>query len=132
MSSSRDEDRQQALSHHPQQDLVPPASGPSPPGDADAEDDVRSSQTEDAVPTRYRSAHSPPATFHSRQADPCHKSKQHSALGQYLCDEPAWTLTDSDSTELQLTQSCGGAAALRGNKSLPDRAKSPAVPRSAK
>ena len=44
MSSSRDEDRQQALSHHPQQDLVPPASRPSPPGDADAEDNIGSSQ----------------------------------------------------------------------------------------
>ena len=43
MSSSQDEDRQQALSHHPQQDLVPPASRPSPPGDADAEDNVGSS-----------------------------------------------------------------------------------------
>ena len=47
MSSSRDEDRQQALSHHPQQDLVPPASRPSPPGDADAEDNVGSSHVPD-------------------------------------------------------------------------------------
>ena len=43
MSSSRDEDRQQALSHHPQQDLVPPASRPSPPGDASMGDNVGSS-----------------------------------------------------------------------------------------
>ena len=43
MSSSRDEDRQQALSHHPQQDLVPPASRPSPPGDTSTEDYVGSS-----------------------------------------------------------------------------------------
>ena len=43
MSSSRDEDRQQALSHHPQQDLVPPASRPSPPGDTGTEGYVGSS-----------------------------------------------------------------------------------------
>ena len=50
MSSSRDEDRQQALSHHPPQDLVPPASRLSPPGDADAEDNVGSSHGDHSSP----------------------------------------------------------------------------------
>ena len=49
MSSSRDEDRQQALSHHPQQDLVPPASRPSPPGDTSMQDYEGSSQRPRAV-----------------------------------------------------------------------------------
>ena len=49
MSSSRDEDRQQALSHHPQQDQVLPATRLSPPGDADAEDNVGSSHTTSAA-----------------------------------------------------------------------------------
>ena len=55
MSSSRDEDRQQALSHHSQQDQVLPASRPSPPGDADTEDNIGSSQTPivEAVLIRY-------------------------------------------------------------------------------
>ena len=68
MSSSQDEGRQQALSHHPQQDLVPPASRPSPPGDASMQDYVGSSHH------WFRSALSgrgPPSVAVNSLARPC-------------------------------------------------------------